>query len=262
MIKMMLSDPVSGPFHETHWAWYRQTMEKAARPDTTIDFTHLPDGYFRGTGGAYVSAHNAMGMAQNAYRAEKEGYDAFIIGCAGDLGLRAARGLVNIPVAAPTESAAHLAAILGSRFSIISANPADRHLKEHLMLEYGLERKLASVRCHPGFLEQSHFGLIFGGEEEHKKYVEWVTEEMSKAVREDGAEALFVTCTMGSSILTMHGVHEVERAQVVDLITAAVKTAETLVDLRRVYGTHPAKMSIYAPQPSGWEEQAPIKLDK
>ena len=55
-------------------------------------------------------------MVEMAYEAEKKGYDAFIIGCASDMGLGEARSLVGIPVVAPTESATLLACTSGSAF--------------------------------------------------------------------------------------------------------------------------------------------------
>ena len=261
-MKLMLSDPIPALPGEPHWAWYQKTVDAVARPGTTVDLTHLPEGYFSMPTGAYAVAYNAIGMIQNAYRAEKEGYDAFLIGCTADLGLRAARALLSIPVLAPTESAAHLASMLGSKFSIIAFRPGSRGIVENQIRGYGLGDKLASVRCHPAFIEQSSFELMFGGEEGQKKFVELVTEEMSKAVKEDGAEALILGCTIGAAVLTMHGIHSVDGAPVIDSIAVEIKMAETLVDLRRAYGTSVCKASIYEAPPPGWEKEAPIKVEQ
>ena len=53
-------------------------------------------------------------------QAEREGYDAAIIGCFFDPGLGAAREITDkLVVAAPAESCMHIAASLGHSFSII-----------------------------------------------------------------------------------------------------------------------------------------------
>lgn len=260
-MKLMLSDPIPAMPGNPHWPWYKKTVDAVARPGTTVDFVSLPDGYFSLPIGAYAFSYNAIGMVQNAYRAERKGYDAFLIGCAGDPGLKEARGLLNIPVVAPTESAAHLASMLGNRFSIIAFDPGAYARFESLIREYGLGNKLAGVRCHPAFIQQSYFSLMFSGDEGQKKFVELVTEEMSKAVREDGAEALILGCTISSTVLTMHGIHEVDGAPILDSVAVEIKTAETLVDLRRVYGTGVSKASIYDTPRPGWEKEVPIKVD-
>jgi allantoin racemase len=261
-MKLMLSDPIPALPGKPHWAWYQRTIEAVARPGTIVDLTHLPEGYFRMLTGAYAAAYNAIGMIQNAYRAERGGYDAFLIGCTDDLGLRAARALLSIPVLAPTESAVHLASMLGNKFSIIAFRPESCGIVKNQIDEYRLGDKLASVRCPPAFTEQSSFELMFGGGEGQRKFVELVTEEMSKAVKEDGAEALIVGCTIGAALLTMHGVHDIDGAPVIDPVAAEIKMAETLVDLRTVYGTGVCKASIYAGPLPGWEKEVPIKVEQ
>lgn len=260
-MKLMLSDPIPGLPGNPHWAWYQKTVDAVARPGTTVDFAYLPEGYFRMPTGAYAAAYNAIGMVQNAYRAEKGGYDGFLIGCATDPGLREARALLSIPVLAPTESAAHLASMVGNKFSIMAFRPGSRGIFESQIHGYGLRDKLVSVRCHQAFIEQSSFELIFGGDEGQQKFVELVTDEMRRAVREDGAEALIVACTIGITVLAMHGVHQVDGAPVIDSVAAQIKMAETFVDLRKVYRTGVCKASIYSPPLPGWEKEVPIKLD-
>lgn len=260
-MKLILSDPAPALPGKPHWPWYQKIIDAVARSGTTVDLAHLPEGYFSMPIGTYEEAYNAIGMVQTAYRAEKKGYDAFLIGCALDPGLRAARAMLSIPVLAPTESAAHLASMLGNKFSIIVFEPGLRVILENKIREYGLGDKLASVRCHPEFIEQPSFELMFGGEEGQKKFIELATAEMSRAVKEDGAEALILGCIISSTVLKMHGVYEIDGAPVIDSVAAEIKMAEILVDLRRVYGTGVCKGSIYAGPLPGWEKEVPIKVD-
>jgi Asp/Glu/hydantoin racemase len=84
---------------------------------------------------------------------------------------------------------------------------------------------------------------------------------MAKAANEDGAEALFVSCVVTSAFLSMQGVREVSGTPVIDPVAASLKLTETLVDLKRAYGTGVCRRSIYTALVPGWEKQIPIIVD-
>jgi allantoin racemase len=99
------------------------------------------------------------------------------------------------------------------------------------------------------------------GEKGQKKVVEMLTSEMRRAVLEDRAEVVWVSCVPSSTCVAMHGVHEVEGAPVVNLFAAGLKLAETLVSLKKAYGTVVCKRSIYLGPAPGWEQEIPIPVD-
>ncbi len=249
-IKIMISEPVPPwTVNPPYYAWAQQLAPKVARPGSQVDYVALRGGYR--TGGAYAQGYNGFWMAQRAYEAEKKGYDAFVVGCAGDLNLKGCRSLVNIPVVGSTEAASHLCSILGNKFSVIVMMPEHAVEVEQLITEYGLKDKLASIR--------TALGLV--GKIEDQKKIEILTSEMAKAVREDGAEALFIGHVPDGMFLSMHGIQEIEGAPIVDAFSASIKFAEMLIDLKRVCGTVFCKKSIYKSPPPGWEQQFPIKTD-
>jgi Asp/Glu/hydantoin racemase len=84
---------------------------------------------------------------------------------------------------------------------------------------------------------------------------------MVKAVQEDGAEALYISCLPTSAMVAMHRVFEVEGAPVVNMFAAGLKLAETLVALKRAFGTVVCKKSIYLGPHAGWEQEIPIQMD-
>lgn len=256
-IKILVSEPMAGDKPEPHWAWYDKTLKLVIRPETSIDFVHLKKAYRSLS--PYTSAYNSISMIQRAYEADKKGYDAFVIGCATDLGLKESRAIVNIPVVAPTESAVYFAATLGNKFSIIAVNPNGCVLMENLVKGYGLREKLASIRPVPGLTLAKNFEMMLGGEQD--KLIKMITQEMAKAVKEDGAESLFVPCVPTASMLTMNGIYNVEGAPVIDLLSISIKQAETMVELKRGYGTSVCKRSIYIPPYPGWEQDIPIVVD-
>lgn len=164
-IKLLSSDPVPGA-GGPHWAWFQQIVATVARPGTTVDMINLKEGYSDPTT-PYTEAYNAIEMIKRAYGAEKKGYDAFVIGCCFDPGLRQARALVDIPVIGPTESVALLASTLGNKFSIITYAPCFNAPMEELIERYGLADKLASVRCIPRLTGAEAFGMMLGGKKKN-----------------------------------------------------------------------------------------------
>jgi allantoin racemase len=235
------------------WAWWRETAEKVAKPGTTVDFGGLKHAYPEAT--TFEQSYNGIQMALKAYEAEKKGYDAFIIGCASDMGLRECRALVNIPVVAPMESTVLLASILGSKFSAINLQPSADASIEIAIRNAGLIDKLASIRCPPGMTIPKAFSMSLGTEQ--KQLTEMFTAEMSRAVIEDKAEVVFVSCTHTGAFLTHQGIREISGVPVLDLFAASLKLAETMVDLRRAYGTAVCKKSIYMAPSKGWENLIP-----
>ena len=255
--KILICDPVPRETPPPYYEWKLSTLEKVARPGTVLEYTSLKQGYFSMPTTPYRHVVNAAGVAEQCYIAEKKGYDAFVIGGVCDF-LAECRSLVEIPVVSPIESAEHLASMLGYRFSIIASSPPWLGTLEDQLLRFGLKDKLASIR-YPSRLGEEDPWEWFR-EEKQQELVEIITSEMRKAVQEDGAEALLVGFSVAGTVLTMHGVYEVEGAPVIDIMVAGIKVAEILVDLHRAFGTKVCKATIYH-NPPGWEEERPIAVD-
>ncbi|RLI54801.1 MAG: hypothetical protein DRO87_01540 [Candidatus Thorarchaeota archaeon] len=65
---------------------------------------------------------------------ERGNFDAVIIGCAGDPGLRPARELLDIPVIGPAESSYLFASMVADRFSIVSTLQAGEESEDGVRL--------------------------------------------------------------------------------------------------------------------------------
>ncbi len=256
-IKIMVSEPMAGDSPAPYWDWYQKTLKDVGQSGTTIEIIYLKKAYRSLS--PYTQAYNAISTVQRVYEAEKKGYDAFIIGCATDLGLIESRALVNIPVIGVTEAAVHFAATLGNKFSIISVNPNACVRTENLVKSYCLGEKLASIRSVPGLTLAKNFEMMLGGEQD--KLIQMIKKEMEDAVKEDGAEALFIPCLPTNTMLTMNGLHWVEGAPVIDLFSITIKQAEMMVALKRAYSTGVCKRSIYIPPYEGWDKDIPIVID-
>ncbi|HXF83309.1 MAG TPA: aspartate/glutamate racemase family protein [bacterium] len=122
--------PLAGPGAEI--AFHTLPPETYAAP--------LPERYVRH---GVVESLFATWFALQAIRAERAGYDAFVIGTAQDPGLPEARGWAAIPVLGFGETAMHAAAMLARRFAFVGFIP---ELAEPLAANarrYGASARLA-----------------------------------------------------------------------------------------------------------------------
>lgn len=93
----------------------------------------------------YVAAVQELQICDAAQVAEREGFAAVAIGCFFDPGLRAARSLVNIPVAGLGESCALVACSLGRKFGLVTLCEDQSADYSDMMQAYGLERRYAGA---------------------------------------------------------------------------------------------------------------------
>jgi len=259
-MKLMLSEPVYGEGPRQHWPWLAQILKKVGQPTTEVECVNLRHGYK--VVRTYARTYNSLQVVQRAYEAEKRGYDGFIIACASDLGMKEARSMVDIPVVGATEATALLACSLGYKFSVVCTDPTACSRTEALIKSYGLGDRLIGVSSPPGLTAHKNFALMAEGEEGQKKVVEALSGEMRRAVLEDRAEAVWVSCIPSSTCVAMHGVYEVEGAPVINMFAASLKLAETLVSLKKTFGTVVCKRSVYLGPPPNWDQEIPIPLEK
>lgn len=172
--------------------------------------------------------------------AEREGYDAAILGCFYDPGLREAREIASrIVVMAPAESSLHLASMLGHRFSVLVGRRKWIPGMLDNVVRYGLASRLASFRP---------VGL--GVLEFHKNpqlTARRLEEEGRKAIAEDGAEVIVLGCTMQYGFF--RELQEKLQVPVIDPLVASVKMAELFIDLRERFGWLPSKAGEYESPP-------------
>lgn len=114
-------------------------------PGAAVDTVQAPFGpeYIEGDVDEAVAA---LAVAETV-ASHAAGYDAFVIGCFSDPGLRAARELCRgKPAVGIAEASLLLAFSLGAGFSILGATPDDGPIFRRLVRSYGLEGSLVSIR--------------------------------------------------------------------------------------------------------------------
>ncbi len=162
-------------------------------------------------------------LTRAVLRAREEGFAAVIVGCFSDPGLDALRELVDIPVIGPGASAVHLAAQLGTRFSIIAPLGGGHGRVAARLRALGVADKFASVRG----IGMSVLDLA----RDREAVLERVTEVARAAALEDGADVFVLGCmSMGFLGVTDHVQKRLD-LPVVNPVVAALKTAEALVTM-------------------------------
>lgn len=162
-----------------------------------------------------------------------EPYDAVIQAGFGEHGREGLQELLDVPVVDITEAAAHLAHLLGYRYSVVTTLDRAVPLIEERLLLAGLLSHCASVRAS---------GLsVLELEESPERAVSAIVEQAKAAVQDDRAEVIVLGC--GGMAGLDRRIQEATAAPVVEGVAAAVKLAESLVSL----GLTTSKVRTYAP---------------
>jgi allantoin racemase len=162
-----------------------------------------------------------------------EPYDAVIQAGFGEHGREGLQELLHVPVVDITEAAAHLAYLLGYRYSVVTTLDRAVPLIEERLLLAGLSSHCASVRAS---------GLsVLELEESEDRAVSAIVEQAKRAIEDDRAEVIVLGC--GGMAGLDHAIQDATSAPVVEGVAAAVKLAESLVSL----GLTTSKVRTYAP---------------
>ncbi|MFN8628354.1 MAG: aspartate/glutamate racemase family protein [Candidatus Binatia bacterium] len=185
----------------------------------------------------YFAMLNKRPVVEAFIEAEREGFDAAIVQCFGDPGVREARAVVDMPIFGPGESSMHFACQLGRKFAIVGANiPGQLAQLSDQVKAAGLEGRLI-----PNGIR---FGSVFakawdGWCANPQSAVDDVIEVATGCVR-DGADSVILGCagigplcsTQGFAKLTVDG----QTIPIIDPVTIAMKTAEMAADIKKGMG--------------------------
>ena len=116
-----------------------------AAPGTSVDIRDVDRGP-ASIESAYEEYLSIPATAEAMLEAERDGYDAALLGCFGDPGVDALRELLTRTViVAPGEAACHLAGMVGESFGIVTVTSSIVNPLRHLVVRAGLKDKLAGI---------------------------------------------------------------------------------------------------------------------
>lgn len=215
-------------------------MKEIASPDTELDVIS-----FAGEGPSH-NEYNCYEMWMmrdlllNILQAERQGYDAAVIGCFYDPGIRAARELAQkMAVIGPAEACLRIASTLGEKISIIVGRRKWIPEMEENAKKYGCAERIASFR------------VLDMGVHDFQKNPEITKERILKearaAVSEDHADVIVLGCTIEFGFFA--DVQKELGIPVVEAVAGPLKYAEFLADLQRSLGWGHSKLVGYESPP-------------
>lgn len=223
---------------ETYDADMLKILNEARRAGTQVDVVSLPAD--RPNHVEYHS-YEAMVIADIVWLTFEAAndYDAIVIGCFYDVGLREAREVSGRAiVTAPCQSATAIASNLGNTFSVlVGRRKWIPKMSENVQL-YGHGHRMVSMR--PLGLGVEDFQV------DHARTCDRLLTEGRKAIQEDGAEVLILGCTVEYGF--NREMQQELRVPVIDAVTAPFKYAEFLAETAARFGWYPSRM---------WGSEAP-----
>ena len=199
----------------------------------------------------YLEMINNLEIIDQVIKAERNGYDAVILGCYCDPGLREARGVVDIPVIGLSESSMSVAQMIGGRFAVVTVWHSYVPIMEKNLRLYGMEKRAIANRPIRHFdMDWSTFTDAIQG---NSDALVNDFEKIALSCIEDGADVIIAGCGYLGPLLSQLNYREVKgtKVPVIDCVAAGIQTAESMAQLHRKTGLtcSRSKTSPY-PRPS------------
>ena len=214
-MKIMIINPNSSLEMTAH---LDRVLNKIKGEHTELTVTCPPNGPLANES-SYDEAMCAPGVLELVKKANEEKYDAVILACFSDPALEQAREISDILVTGIEEISLHVAAMLGSKFTVLTMTDKRVPSKEAHVRRFKLEGSLASVR--PLGMSVAEI------EADEKRACAQILKVAREAAEKDGAEVIVLGCA------GMAGYADVVRSdlgmEVIDPSSLALKVTEALV---------------------------------
>lgn len=219
--------------YEKVWEEYGKTLEeqcrRVVRPNTEVYVTGIPVMVKEIDRFRSLFYYHKIQVLNNMLRAEKEGYDAFVIGCTFDGGLEEGREMLSIPVVGISQTSYHVARMLGRLFATVTTGTQFLEHYRQQIDHYGLRN---SYLPGPYIFTASSNELALALKNPNP-IIEKFKAVAEKAVA-DGASVIIPHPAFLACLTYKTGLTRVGDALVLDTVTVAVKMAEMLVDLKKI----------------------------
>lgn len=184
---------------------------------------------------SYLSAVGVMDIVARLQEADTFDFDAVILAGFGEHGKDALQETLTVPVFDIAECAAHVAHLVGRRFSVVTTLARSIAPIEDRLSLAGLDAHCVSVRaCGWGTAEV---------DADPAAAVDAIVTEAAKAISDDGADVIVLGCAgMAGVTAAISGKLGVPA---IDGVAAAVGLAQAVVAL----GLSTSKAGVYAPGP-------------
>ncbi|WP_343675853.1 aspartate/glutamate racemase family protein [Paraburkholderia heleia] len=180
-------------------------------------------------GSPYIYHMGFRRIIDHAIEAERDGYDAFVIGSFSEPFLRELRATVNIPVVSVGEANFLLACSFGKFQAHIANVPEVARIVTDHVHEYRLTGRVAGVYAVGPEMDELQMQKMW---DEPGEIIARFTALAHEAIR-DGADVIIPVEGVLSELLYLNGIKRIGKAPVFDSFGMAWKYAELLVTLKR-----------------------------
>jgi Asp/Glu/hydantoin racemase len=216
-------------------------LDQVAAPDIRFEVHGLdpPDRHFH----PLTEFRCAAQVIRHAIEAERNGYDAFVIGHFQEPGLLEIRGAVDIPVIGLGEASLLAALSMGRRLGLVTIDPVFIDWHERQVRAHGLDQRVAGVRAiHvdlPGFMR------AFTDEASYVQVRADFVEQVRPLVAA-GAEVIIPAGGLPMLLFARECPFVIDGALVLNGIAVVAKAAEMALALRRLTGSVVSRRGTYA----------------
>ncbi|MFD1037478.1 aspartate/glutamate racemase family protein [Virgibacillus byunsanensis] len=218
---MKLVYVIPGPLNKKEVERRGIILKEWASPHVKVDIVRVEEGP-ASIESMYEEFLSIPATARKIYDLEKEGYDAAILGCAGDPGLEAYREITSkMLVVGPGMSSVHAASMLGYRFSILTVSNSTIPNSHELVRKSGLTERLASIKP----VNIPVLDLATNRSETLKK----IKKIAESSIVVDGADTIVLKCMSMGFLNIAEELQNDLGVPVINPAKAALKAAEFLV---------------------------------
>ena len=197
----------------------------------------------------YLEFLETSEVMENVHRAMERGFDAFLIGNIGEPGLKMAREVAEFPVLGLSESAAHMACMMGHSFSYVTINDKFKPRLLEQVDSYGVRS-----RCVGAFTMDIPRQLDLNEGFDGAKMRARIEADFDQAAAQGAAAGAEIVIPAGGVVMGLLAYWGVSRTKsgipILDGITNLVKLGEMAVRVKQLTGQFTSKRANFAPPPA------------
>ena len=171
---------------------------------------------------------------RNAIKAEKEGYDAFIIGHFQEPGINEIKASIDMPVVGLGEASMLFACSIGRKVGLVTINPIFIPWHENQIIHYGLQQRITRVRAVN--TEVSDYEKAFQGDEKTYQKIRANYSSQLESLIDEGIEVVIPAGGLPMLLFAREKNFTVKGAVILNGIAVAAKFAEMEVKLKMLAG--------------------------
>jgi allantoin racemase len=224
----------------------RERLRMIASPDIEVVVHGIapPDRFFH----PITEFRCAEQTIDAALEAERQGYDAFVIGHFQEPGLIECRGAIDMPVISLGEAAMLFACSIGRRIGLITIDPVFVAWHEEQIIRHGLQQRfggVTAITCDlPRFMR-----AFEDGDEYAAVRADFVRQVKPLVAR--GCDVLIPAGGLPMLLFAREQPFLIDGAVVLDGIATVMKATEMAIALHRLTGVAASRAGLYSRAPAG-----------